>query len=63
VLNEADFDKAVEQGRFNAAELIPTALQGLEKSMGKGDGQVCNRFLENVGVLAEKSGKRKIRRW
>jgi hypothetical protein len=26
--------------------------------MSKGDGQVCNRFLENVGVLAEKSGKR-----
>jgi hypothetical protein len=58
VLNEADFDSAVEQGRFNAVELIQVALGGLEKSMSKGDGQVCNRFLENIGVLVEKSGKR-----
>jgi hypothetical protein len=58
VLNENDFDRAVEQGRFDSVRLIPVALRGLEKSMGKGDGQVCTRFLENVGVLAEKSGKR-----
>lgn len=58
VLNENDFDRAIEEGRFQSVRLIPVALQGLEKSMSKGDGQVCNRFLENVGVLAEKSGKR-----
>jgi protein-arginine kinase activator protein McsA len=57
VLNEADFDRMVEQGRWNSGGLIPVALEGLEISMRKGDGQVCNRFLENVGVLAEKPRK------
>jgi hypothetical protein len=54
VLNENDFDRAIEEGRFQSVRLIPIALNGLEKSMNKGDGQVCNRFLENVGVLAGK---------
>jgi uncharacterized membrane protein len=53
VLTEADFDSAVEKGRFATVRLIPAAISGLEKSMGKGDGSTCIRFLEGVGVIGE----------
>jgi hypothetical protein len=53
VLNENDFDRVVEQGRWDSVRLIPVALKGLELSMSKGDGNTCNRFLENVGVTGE----------
>jgi hypothetical protein len=36
VLNEADFDQQVQQGRLDSVRLIPAAINGLEKSMGKG---------------------------
>jgi hypothetical protein len=54
VLDEADFDQQVQQGRLDSGRLIPAAINGLEKSMGKGDGSTCIRFLEGVGVLGEK---------
>jgi uncharacterized membrane protein len=54
VLNEADFDHLLQQGRFDSVRLIPAAINGLEKSMGKGDGTTCIRFLEGVGVIGEK---------
>lgn len=53
VLNEADFDQQVQQGRLDSVRLIPAAINGLEKSMGKGDGSTCIRFLESVGVIGE----------
>jgi len=53
VLNENDFDRVVEQGRWDSVKLIPVALKGLELSMSKGDGSTCIRFLEGVGVLGE----------
>ena len=53
VLNEVDFDQQVQQGRLDSVRLIPAAINGLEKSMGKGDGSTCIRFLEGVGVLGE----------
>jgi uncharacterized membrane protein len=53
VLTEAEFDSAVEKGRFATVRLIPAAINGLEKSMGKGDGSTCIRFLEGVGVIGE----------
>jgi uncharacterized membrane protein len=53
VLNEADFDQQVQQGRLDSVRLIPAAINGLEKSMGKGDGSTCIRFLEGVGIIGE----------
>ena len=53
ILNEADFDQQVQQGRLDSVKLIPAAINGLRKSMGKGDGSTCIRFLEGVGVIGE----------
>ena len=59
VLSEANFDQLVQQGSFDSVRLIPAALNGLEKSMGKKRRKYLHSIPEGVGVIGE---KRRVRR-
>ncbi len=59
VLNEADFDKRVEEGRFKVIDLVEDAIAGIKLACAKGDGSTAIRLLEGVNVLGPKAnGKR-----
>ena len=58
VLDEADFDQLVQQGRSDCAGLLPEAIKGLKRAFERGEGATCCRFLEGMGVLGEDKSHR-----
>lgn len=58
VLDEADFDRLIQQSRSDCVGLLPLAQEGLKKAFAKGDGAACLRFLEGMGVLGEDKSRR-----
>lgn len=58
VLDEADFDQLIQQGRSDCAGLLPEAIEGLKRAFAKGEGATCYRFLEGMGVIGEDKSRR-----
>ena len=58
VLDEADFNQLIQQGRSDCAGLLSEAIQGLKRAFERSEGATCCRFLEGMGVLGEDKSRR-----
>jgi hypothetical protein len=53
IIKEADLDRTLASGKLSCATLIPKAIDAIEKTLVKGDGELGRKFLNDMGVIGE----------
>ena len=63
IIKEANIDQQIASGKLLCAPLIPKAVTAIETQLGKGDGELGRKFLNDMGVIganAKPAGEQQI---